>query len=219
MKYELGERFITNIGSDMNPIDLIKFLLKYKSGEDFVARIGADVYPITLVKFLLNKRKILSYFNNMTREDFIIKFKQTLSSDNCKMCQQFEDGKLCRNHTSIKRVLNANNVLYDLDTKVYFYKNEIFKMINDKLVIIYCPHPKMISGTIDDEKVRKINPLTMVDPFLTKLPKYKNIYDFNSSDIDNECIKCWFNKDFNIITIPKNKEKHNWCLIDNKKGE
>lgn len=187
-----------------------------KSGESFITNIGADVYPITLIKFLLNRKKILSYFNNVTKHYFIIKFAQTLSSADCKMCQSQDNiKKLCRNHTSIKRIMEADNILYDLDTKVYFYKNEIFKMMDNKLVIVYCPHPKMITGTIDDVKVRKINPVTVVDPLLVELPHYKTIYNFHSLELTNECLSCWFNKDFSIVTIPKDIDGHDWCLIPN----
>jgi len=186
-----------------------------KSGESFITRIGADVYPITLIKFLLNRKKILSYFYNVTKTEFVIKFAQTLSSEDCKMCQSQTVSKQCRNHTSIKRVMEANNVLYDLDTKVYFYKNEIFKMMDNKLVIVYCPHPKMITGTIDDVKVRKINPVTVVDPLLVELPHYNTIYNFHSLELMGDRVSCWFNKDFSIVTIPKDIDGHNWCLIPN----
>jgi len=186
-----------------------------KSGESFITRIGAEVYPITLIKFLLNRKKILSYFYNVTKSEFVIKFAQTLTSADCKMCQNQTDSKQCRNHTSIKRVMEANSVLYDLDTNVYFYKNEIFKMMDNKLVIVYCPHPKMIVGTIDDVKVRKINPVTVVDPLLVELPHYKSIYNFHSLELMDESISCWFNRDFSIVTIPKDIDGHDWCLIPN----
>lgn len=191
--------------------------MRYKSSMNFIIENKSDVYPITLIKFLLNKRKILAYFNNVTRKNFRIKFKQTLSPNNCNICKQFDDDKLCRNHSSIKRVMNADNVLFETSTHIYFYKNEIFKMIDNKLVIIYCPHPKMIPGNIDDEKVRKINPLIVVDPLLTDLPAYKNIHNFNYEEIINDNLKCWFNDNFSIVTIPNNIENHDWCLIPNNK--
>ena len=58
--------------------------MKYKTSETLINSMGVEVYPITLIKFLLNKRKILSYFQNIKKENFIIKFKQTLSSENCE---------------------------------------------------------------------------------------------------------------------------------------
>lgn len=189
--------------------------MKQKTSEYFISSLGADVYPITLIKFLLNRKKILSYFYNVTKKDFIIKFAQTLSSADCKMCQKQEKNRICRNHTSIKRVMEANNVLYDLDTEVYFYKNEIFKMMDNKLVIVYCPHPKMIVGAIDDIKVRKINPVTIIDPLLTELPHYKTICNFHSEELNDVRLTCWFNKEFSIATVPNNIERHNWCLIPN----
>ncbi len=189
--------------------------MKQKTSEYFISKLGVDLYPITLIKFLLNRKKILSYFYNVSRENFTIKFKQSLEPVNCKMCQKQDNNKICRNHTSIKRVLEADNVLYDLDTKVYFYKNEIFKMIDDKLVIVYCPHPKMIVGNIDDEKVRKINPVTVVDPLLIELPHYKTINNFHSEELMDIQITCWFNNYFSIITIPNNIDQQNWCLIPN----
>jgi len=189
--------------------------MKYKTSETLINSMGVEVYPITLIKFLLNKRKILSYFQNLKKENFIIKFKQTLSTENCEMCQKLSGDKVCRNHTSIKRVMNANNVLYDLDTKIYFYRNEIFRMIDNKLVVIYCPHPKMITGVINDEKVRKINPVTVVDPELSELPYYEKVYNFNSEDLMPQHIKCWFNRDFSIMTIPKDFNGHDWCLTPN----
>jgi hypothetical protein len=187
------------------------------SVEKFIEKLGIEVYPITIIKFLLNKKKILSYFKKATETNFEIRIKYTTDYTSCKMCHEKEsEGVLCRQHTSITRVLNANNVGYDLDTNVYFYKNEIFRMVGDKLVVVYCPHPKLINGEITDSKVRKINPITIDDPTLKNLPQYQNIREFISSDLLDQYFRCWFNYEFSIVTIPVDRNGQNWCLVPNR---
>jgi len=184
--------------------------------EKFVEKLECEVYPITFTKFLLNKKRILSYFYKASTPDFKIRGpKYTIDYSDCKVCKTKEGDMLCRKHTSIDRVLNAENVAYDIDTEIYFYKNEIFKMIGEKLVIIYCPHPKLINGEITDKKVRKINPITIEDPNLTKLKEYKIIKMFNSSELLLQYMKCWFNNEFSLITIPVDYNGSDWCLIAN----
>lgn len=186
--------------------------------EEFIESMNCDVYPITFVKYFLNRKKILFYFTKAASKDFDVRIHYGINTDDCPACQSKikENGMLCRPHTSIQRVLNADKVAFDLDTNVFFFKNEIFKMIGDKLVIVYCPHPKMIEKEITDSKVRKIKPITIHDASLTKLPDYKNIKTFRSSKLFEKKLKCWFNKDFSIITMPGNESAFEWCLVVNK---
>lgn len=190
--------------------------MKQVSVEKFLDKLGCEVYPITFVKFLLNKRRILSYFSKASDPDFEIRVKYTVDHSDCEICKQKEpDGVLCRQHTSIDRVLNARNVAFDLDTSTYFFRNEIFRMVGNKLVVVYCPHPKLITGEITDSKVRKINPITIEDPELLELPPYNNLRDFISSELLDQYIRCWFNKEFSLVTIPEDRNGQNWCLVPN----
>lgn len=191
--------------------------MKQRNLEQFIEKLDCDVYPITILKFLLNKRKILSYFRKVLDPNFKVRVKYKVNHDDCEQCSEKIKtlGVLCRQHTSIQRVLTGNRVAFDLDTNVYFYKNEIFRMIGDKLVIIYCPHPKLIKGPLTDTKVRKVNPITVEDPALLELPPYKTIRQYMSSELMNEYMRCWFNYDFSIITIPNDRNKSDWCLTSN----
>jgi hypothetical protein len=89
-------------------------------------------------------------------------------------------------------------------------------MVGKRLVIVYCPHPKLITGDITDSKVRKINPITIEDPNLLELPQYNKICEFISSDLLDQYIRCWFNNDFSLVTIPEDRNGQNWCLVANK---
>lgn len=187
------------------------------SSEKFIEKLSVDIYPITIVKFLLNKRRILSYFKKATEENFEIRVKFKVDHSDCEVCKEkAPDGVLCRQHTSIDRVLKANSVALDLDTNTYFYKNEIFRMVGKRLVIVYCPHPKLITGEITDSKVRKINPITIEDPELLELPPYEKIKEFISSDLLDQNMRCWFNNEFSIVTLPADRNGQNWCLVPNK---
>lgn len=187
------------------------------SSEKFIEKLSVDIYPITIVKFLLNKRRILSYFKKATEENFEIRVKFKVDHSDCEVCKEkAPDGVLCRQHTSIDRVLKANSVALDLDTNTYFYKNEIFRMVGKRLVIVYCPHPKLITGEITDSKVRKINPITIEDPDLLELPPYEKIKEFISSDLLDQNMRCWFNNEFSIVTLPADRNGQNWCLVPNK---
>jgi len=193
--------------------------MKQLSTERFIEKLGCDgdVYPITIIKFLLNRRRILSYFERAADPDFEIRMKYSTNHSECEICQEkAKDGILCRQHTSIDRVLKSNSVMFDLDTNVYFYKNEIFRMVGDKLVIVYCPHPKLISGEITDSKVRKVNPITIEDADLVGIPDYEQICEFISSGLMEQHMKCWFNYEFSLVTIPEDRNKCNWCLTGNK---
>lgn len=191
--------------------------MKQVSVEKFIEKLGAQVYPITIIKFLLNKRRILSYFSKAADESFELRVKYTVDHTDCQICEEKKaDGVLCRQHTSIDRVLNADNVAYDLDTNVYLYRNEIYRMVGKRLVIVYCPHPKLITGEITDSKTRKINPITIEDPALIELPAYGKICEFISSDLLDQYMRCWFNNEFSIVTIPEDRNGQNWCLVPNK---
>lgn len=191
--------------------------MKVISAEQLTEKLDVNVYAITLVKFLLNKRRIMFYFNNAASSKFEIRgFSYKVNQPECKDCQEKKDeGFLCRQHTSIDRIIKADKVLYDLDTNVYMYKNEIFRMINNRLVIIYCPHPSLIIPPITDEKLRRVKPMTIEDPDFTKLPDY-NLVHILSNDLADQYIKCWFNKEFSIMTLPEDRSFSNWCLIPNK---
>jgi len=191
--------------------------MKQVSVEKFIEKLGAQVYPITIVKFLLNKRRILSYFSKAADEAFELRVKYTVDHTDCPICQEKKsEGVLCRQHTSIDRVLKADNVAYDLDTNVYLYRNEIYRMVGKRLVIVYCPHPKLITGEISDSKTRKINPITIEDPELVELPSYGKICEFISSDLLDQYMRCWFNNEFSLVTIPEDRNGQNWCLVPNK---
>jgi len=188
------------------------------SAEKFIEKLGVDVYPITIIKFLLNKKRILSYFKKAVDNTSEIKFKYFIDHSECTTCKEkLETEKvLCRQHTSIERVLTASEVAFDLDTNIYFYKNEIYRMVGEKLVIVYCPHPKLINGEITDSKVRKINPITIDDKNLTGLPQYTKVKEFMSSALFDQYVRCWFNNEFSIITVPVDRNSQNWCLVANK---
>ena len=181
--------------------------------ELFIEKAGVDVYPVTLLKFLLNKGKILFCFSKAADSNFELRGNYEISHDKCDLCKS-KDGMLCRKHTSIDRILNADNVLFDIDTNTYFVRNEIFRMVGDKLVVIYCPHTKLINGKITDEKVRKIRPLTFQEEGF-ELPKYKNVKQVLSSDLMNKNMKCWFNHEFSIVTLPNTYEECDFVLTPN----
>lgn len=192
-------------------------MLAHVPVEKFIEKLDITVYPITIIKFLLNKRRILSYFRKLTEDNFEIRGNYRINNDNCEACKTKADqGILCRQHTSLQRVMTASKVGYDLDTNVYFYQNEIFRMVDNNLAIIYCPHPKLISGDITDSKVRKINYLTIQDPELTALPVFEQTQQFISSELLDQSFKCWFNNEFSIITVPHDRHNQNWVLTANK---
>jgi len=185
--------------------------------EQLIEKLNVDVYAITLIKFLLNKRRIMFFFNKAAERDFELRgYKYKIDHSDCVECNEKKDkGYLCRQHTSVDRVMNAKTVLYDLDSNVYFYKNEIFRMVGDKLVIIYCPHPTLLIPPVTDEKVRRIKPLTIHDPKLKELPPYNLVNILTGNLLDQNC-KCWFSKEFSLMTLPEDRSFSNWCLIPNK---
>lgn len=191
-------------------------MFKSMSAEKFVERLNVDVYPITVVKFLLNKRKILYYFSKAADKNFEIRgVKYQVDNSTCDPCNSKDDGVLCRQHTSIQRVVDSERVAFDVDTNCYFFKNEIFRKVGGRMVIVYCPHPKLIAGDITDEKVRKVNPITIEDEVM-EIPEYNEVNRFISSDLLDQHVKCWFNDEFSIVTVPDDRNSSNWCLISNK---
>ena len=191
--------------------------MKVISAEQLIEKLDVNVYAITLVKFLLNKRKIMYYFNKAADSKFEIRGVQyKVNHEECKDCNDKKaEGILCRQHTSLNRILSATKVLYDLDTSVYMYKNEIFRMIDKRLVIIYCPHPSLIIAPVTDEKLRRIKPITIEDPDFTKLPEYNSVHILTNDLIDQH-VKCWFNSEFSLMTLPEDRNLANWCLVPNR---
>jgi hypothetical protein len=191
--------------------------MKRISMERFIEGLGAEVYPITLTKFMLNRRRILNYFEKASEDSFELRTQFSVNHDDCEFCKQKEnEGVLCRQHTSIRRVLEADKVAFDLDTQTYFFKNEIYRMVGPRLVIVYCPHPKLISGQITDQKVRRVKPITIEDPQgIPELPQYENVKSFISSSMMDQNFVCWFNDEFSLVTLPEDRNKCNFCLIPN----
>ncbi len=185
--------------------------------EKFIEEMKVDLYPVTVMKFLLNKKKILKYFLNATDPEFRVKSKTPLTTNpkDCEVCKSKEaEGILCRQHTSIHRALNAKKIAKDTDTDIYFYKNEIYKKSGDNLVIIYCPHTKLLKGEVTDEKVRKVIPVTVNDKSI-ELPKAE-IVEFSSANLLSNICKCWFNDDYSILSIPNNANGSDWAITSNK---
>ena len=190
--------------------------MKQVSAEKLIEKLACELYPITLVKFLLNRRRILSFFSKAIDSSFSEK-NQTfrIDSTNCEPCKS-KDMK-CRQHTSIERVVGATTAVLDVDSGTYFHKNEIFKMVGKKLVIVYCPHPKLIKGPLTDEKVRKVIPLTVDDEKLNFNPEnIKTIRSVLMTDLMEQSVTCWFNDDFTIMTLPEDHSAAGWCLLANK---
>jgi len=189
------------------------------AADQIIEKFDVELYPITLVKFLMNKRRILSYFTKAAEENFKIRGpKYKLATDDCQECAarqaSNEKVKICRQHTSISRIVSAPRALHDLDTNLYFYKNEIFRMVGNRLVIVYCPHPRLIQGEITDSKVRRVRPITIEDEEMKQLPNFERV-QFLSSDLLDKNVKCWFNNDFSLLTIPEDRNHTKWCLIPN----
>lgn len=183
-----------------------------------------DIFPITILKYLLNRGIILSFFDKVGQIEFDkIPSKILLDENECPACISNKNNGvnlLCRKHTSIQRVLSTDKVCYDVDTQTFLYMNEIFKMVDDKLCIIYCPHPKLIQQNPTDSKLQltshKIKKISMI---VTKLPSIVQFSDkvyaqFSSNELLKMWIKCWFNEEFSLVTVPD--ENTQFCLVTNK---
>ncbi len=185
-----------------------------------------DIFPITLIKYLLNKDLILSFFEKVGQIEFDkIPSKIILDNKECPACINNKNNGmnlLCRKHTSIQRILNTDKVCYDIDTQIFLYMNEIFKMIDDKLCIVYCPHPKLIQQNPSDIKEKlqlTSHKIKKISTIVTKLPEPVQFSDkvyaqFNSNELSKRYIKCWFNNDFSLIIIPDDNIQ--FCLVTNK---
>ena len=185
--------------------------------EDFIEKLKCDVYPITFIKFVINRNRVLSYFMKASNKNIsIYGIQHSLDKSKCQKCLEKQSLKIpCRQHSSIERILTSENVAYDIDTKLYFYRNEIFKKLdNGRIVIIFCPHTKLISGQITNDKIKKVIPITVEIPNIS-LPNYNNILNFSSNLLFNLNLKCWFNNEFSILTIPKSHDDSEFCLIPN----
>jgi hypothetical protein len=70
-----------------------------------------------------------------------------------------------------------------------------------------------LKGDITDEKVRKVNPITIIDSTI-ELPEYE-VAEFSSTYLLNNISKCWFNDSFSILTIPNNSNGSDWAITSN----
>lgn len=187
-------------------------MLQSVNVEELLEKLQVDVFPVTLVKLLLMKKKLNELEDKVKMGNF--ESNSTLENDQCVTCKEKQkEGILkCRVHTSIERCLdNSNTILYDSDTKFYIVKNEIFKIIDNKLFIAYCPHTKLIPY-YSDKNVRKIKPIVI--DYNDPIPTY-NTKIIQSSVLGNSNLKCWFNEDFSIVTLP-GRNQINFCFVCNK---
>jgi len=188
-----------------------------------------DIFPITLIKFLLNRKKIINFFERIDQTNI-----QDLTSyidfdhKRCDACINNSRKMLCRKHTSIERVTKTNQACLDTDTGIFIYMNEIFKWTkniddNNKLAIIYTPHTKLIQGSLTEYKVKKISTISTYTPQTLFSPRIE-INTFSSNKLAHKYIKCWFNNEFSLITIPGEEATEDtsevsdslFCLIPNK---
>jgi len=184
-----------------------------------------DIFPITLTKFLLNKKKIVSFFERVEQTEI-----QSLPSyidfdhNKCDACNNNTRGLLCRKHTSIERIMNTTQACLDIDTGIYIYMNEIFKSVDggDKLAIIYTPHTKLIQGSLTEYKIKKISTISTYSDKNISFSDKLSITPFRSSSLLEMYIKCWFNDEFSLITIPESGDTPSesrdllFCLVPNK---
>jgi hypothetical protein len=211
--------------------------MRFTSTEKYLEKFNTTVYPITLLKYILNRGQILRYFKKAQSPSFNKHFK--IDSSGCAVCdhKKQDEGVKCRPHTTIERMREINDGwLYDVDTSVFIYRNEVFKRVENSngeslLVIVYCPHTKLISGKVTDKKVRKLTPLTikmdsefinLMDNLEKQAPESGFATNCISSDaLMDEKMGCWFNDEYTIVIhsdeidgsrTHKNQE---WCLIAN----
>lgn len=215
--------------------------MRFTSTEKYLEKFNTTVYPITLLKYILNRGQILRYFKKAQNPSFNKHFN--IDSADCIVCdhKKKDEGVKCRPHTTIQRMREINGGwLYDVDTGVFIYRNEVFKRVvntngEELLVIVYCPHTKLISGKITDKKVRKLTPLTIkmdnefvqiMENLEKQIPEeYVNqVFKTNciSSDaLMEDWLGCWFNDEFTIVIYSdeiegsREQKNQNWCLISN----
>lgn len=211
--------------------------MRFTSIERYLEKYNTTVYPITLLKYILNRGQIMRYFQKAQNPSFNKHFN--IDSKGCEVCdhKKKEEGVKCRPHTTIDRMREMNGGwLYDVDTEVFIYRNEVFKRVQnakgeDLLVIVYCPHTKLISGKITDKKVRKLTPLTikMDQEFLDIMSHVEERIPedgFSKNCISSEALMetklgCWFNDEFTIIIHSddvdgsRTHKNQDWCLTTN----
>lgn len=183
--------------------------------EDVVQKMEMEVYPVTLIKLLLNRSKLLDLLEKT--KNGRITCNTSYNAGECEECnRRRKEGfeiPTCRYHTSINRIVNANTVTFDVDTGFMMVHNEIFKFVDDKLFIAYCPHTKLVPKYTDRE-IRHLK--IIVSNFNYEMPDY-NYVNIDSSIFLNSNMQCWFNNDFDIITIPNdNKKESNFVLHPSK---
>lgn len=211
--------------------------MRFTSTEKYLEKYNTTVYPITLLKFIMNRGQILRYFKKAQNPSFNKHFN--IDSSDCAVCdhKRKEEGVKCRPHTTIERMREMNGGwLYDVDTEVFIYRNEVFKRVQnamgeDILIIVYCPHTKLISGKITDKKVRKLTPLTIkMDKEFKRIMSNLEL-QIPESDFSKNCISsdalmeeqlgCWFNDEFTILIRSDDVDgsrahlNQDWCLITN----
>lgn len=179
--------------------------------------IKKTVYPITIIKYLLNKKLILSMLKN---DEFVFKYSPfSIENKNCKSCNE----KICRGHYSINRVIKgikSDKIIKDINNNIFLYKNEIFNIIsNNKMVIIHCPHTKLIQGKLNQNKVKYIYPINIIDESVGLINNYlnenKNIIEIDFNNIfEDKITTCWFDNVF-TIKVNKIKNQYRWSLILN----
>jgi len=194
--------------------------------EKYLEKFNIEVYPITLLKFVLNEKRIMSFISKVSESTFEPKAPFKIDNKDCERCKEQEVSTMCRQHTSISRVMTARTIMKTIidEKEIMFYRNEIFNIINDELMtIIYCPHPKLITGNITDAKVRKINIIIVKDENIGKVFNKNNkteFIDIDLNELKSQNISCWFNNQFTIMTLPdfetKENGKNSWCLIANR---
>lgn len=199
--------------------------MKAYSIEKFVEQTGLDgiVYPVTIMKFILNRGKYVRTISRLSNQGFGNMFKFKVNDPKCPSCIIKKDNSenksiLCRQHTSIERVLTAEKVLVDEDTGYHFYKNEIFFPVGNNLVLFYCPHFKLLKPGFNSFDVLKSTLIVAsddnMDPqFANKIP-IKQL--FKSSEWINRRNSCWFNDEFTIINQYEGGVGSNFVLALNK---
>lgn len=212
--------------------------MRFTSTERYLEKYNTTVYPITLIKFILNRGQMLRYFKKAQSPSFNKHFN--IDPTGCMVCEHKKqsEGVQCRPHTTIARMREmSDGWLYDIDTRVFLYRNEVFKRVtnssgDDLMVVIYCPHTKLISGKITDKKVRKLTPLTIkMDQEFTYIMDLLEQQTPTDEPFTKNCISsdalmevklgCWFNDEFTIIIDsddvdgPRTHMNQDWCLISN----
>lgn len=178
------------------------------------------VYAVTLIKLLLNRKKCDAFYAKVAGATGA--YGPVISSDNseceqCKSTREKSPDHICRSHRSLHRVVypENNTVLRDVYTGYYFIKNELFRPTDDgQVVVISCPHPKLILGQITDEKVRLVN--LFVGSDYAKTTTNPTIIEFSTEELFKTSVSLWFNKSFTMLTKPKDNDYTDWCLIPNK---